>query len=531
MPGPTQNNRLFFHCGSVAGLCTNFDRNKVLKGLPSTTMYKKLQDQKISWKVYMHDLSSLLYFKDFRSFRMLSNLHLMNQFFKDSSAGKLPAFSFIEPRYFDILAWRANDQHPSHPVPYGEQLIKDIYESLRASPKWEKTALVITYDEHGGFYDHVVPPMWAPDSESPTFGPCTADGGGPKGFRYNRMGLRVPFIVVSPWTPAKLFNKLESSQKPEKTSVLEHTSVWQTLKKLFGAQGDLSIRSKWAADFANWFSLEKPRTDHPMKLPNAAAVRPNDNNQQNGLQHDFTILVSLLIGVPPPQGMPETKAGEFVISAVAKAKSILEKFQAAKDIVVNKVQQTGTQIVNGVRQTTTTVVNGVKQVGTTVTQGAKQAAQATVNSIKSAYSWLTGGFIETAAAHGIHITEDMTLEELHAAIEARNAKIVKSWQDVKGYAKAPHHRAGRAGHNTQGSLNPSDDARFAEAETDAEAKVSANMPIRAANGELIGPNAANPLFDVETYIENGPFFMPGILSAEADDQGVPDKIFDVFHDV
>ncbi len=73
VPGPTQNNRLFFHCGSVSGLCINFDRNKVLKGLGATTMYKLLEDNKISWGVYMHDLSSLLYFKDFRSKPMLSN--------------------------------------------------------------------------------------------------------------------------------------------------------------------------------------------------------------------------------------------------------------------------------------------------------------------------------------------------------------------------------------------------------------------------------------------------------------------------
>jgi len=449
----------------------------------------------------------------------MKNVHFYNKFTEQAAAGTLPAFSWIEPRYFDLLAWKANDQHPSHPVPYGEQLIKDVYESLRKGPKWSKTALVITYDEHGGFYDHVVPPLYAPDPEAAA---CTADGGGPKGFRYNRMGLRVPFIVVSPYTPAKLFNTLEPSQKPTSTSVLEHTSVWQTLKKLYGVSGDLSVRSKWAADFANWFPLTTARTDHPMTLPAVPTPKANPNNQQNGLQHDFTILLSLLIGVPPPTGMVETKAGEFVVSAIAKCKSILEKLEQAKEAVKKAAVATGTAVVN----TGKAVVNtGVK------------VAQATVNGLKATYNWLTGNFLEMSSSETITLAA--VFEKLHAEIQLRNSKgtdgrTIKHWHEVNGaYAKAaPRHRSGRAGHNSQSALQPeatADAARFAEA--DAEAKMAANMPVRAASGELIGPDAANPLFDIDTYIENGPFFMPGMLSNEAEAAGVPEKIFDVFHDV
>ena len=79
----------------------------------------------------------------------------------DAAAGKLPAYTFIEPRYFPD-AKLPNDQHPPHHVGMGEALIADVYNTLRSAPTWEKTLLVIIYDEHGGIYDHVSPPNAVP---------------------------------------------------------------------------------------------------------------------------------------------------------------------------------------------------------------------------------------------------------------------------------------------------------------------------------------------------------------------------------
>jgi phospholipase C len=77
----------------------------------------------------------------------------------------MPAFSWIEPNYFDGTHYAASDQHPDHDVSIGDQLIKDVYDAVRASPLWEKTALIITYDEHGGFFDHVSPPSPVPNPD------------------------------------------------------------------------------------------------------------------------------------------------------------------------------------------------------------------------------------------------------------------------------------------------------------------------------------------------------------------------------
>lgn len=122
----------------------------------------------------------------------------METFYDDAAKGTLPNYSFINPsesvqpelnntRSYGLM----NDQHPDHSMREGERLIKNVYESLRNGPKWNETLLIITYDEHGGFYDHVSPPQEGvpnPDGKKNFYG-----------FDFNRLGLRVPMILVSPW--------------------------------------------------------------------------------------------------------------------------------------------------------------------------------------------------------------------------------------------------------------------------------------------------------------------------------------------
>ena len=84
----------------------------------------------------------------------------MDVFYEDAAAGTLPSFSWINPRSGINVTTGvgSNDQHPDHDMSAGEQYYKDIYEALRAGPAWEETLFIVTWDEHGGFYDHVVPP-------------------------------------------------------------------------------------------------------------------------------------------------------------------------------------------------------------------------------------------------------------------------------------------------------------------------------------------------------------------------------------
>lgn len=124
----------------------------------------------------------LLHFHDF-------DLH----FKKHCAEGKLPNYVVIEQRWFDLLSIPANDDHPSHDVSVGQKFIKEVYETLRASPQWNEMLFIITYDEHGGFYDHVPTPVTGVPSPDDLVGPA------PYYFKFDRLGVRVPTILISPW--------------------------------------------------------------------------------------------------------------------------------------------------------------------------------------------------------------------------------------------------------------------------------------------------------------------------------------------
>src|SRR5262249_16070995 len=137
-------------------------------------------------------------------------------FDSDIRAGILPAYSFIEPRFFNTSANGANDQHPPHDVREGERLIASVYDSLRSvEGVWQQSLLIVTYDEHGGFYDHEPPP--------PAKNPDGRSSSTPR-FAFDRLGVRVPALLVSPWVPA---GHIEST-------LYDHTSILCFVKKHFG---------------------------------------------------------------------------------------------------------------------------------------------------------------------------------------------------------------------------------------------------------------------------------------------------------
>src|SRR5690606_25750559 len=99
-------------------------------------------------------------------------------FYEDAAAGALPNFSIVEPLY-----GLADDHPPAHPMA-GQVFVQSVAKALAQGPQWNRSLLLVYYDEHGGFYDHVPPPT-VPDDRA-------ADG-------FDRLGFRVPALVVSPW--------------------------------------------------------------------------------------------------------------------------------------------------------------------------------------------------------------------------------------------------------------------------------------------------------------------------------------------
>jgi phospholipase C len=162
--------------------------------------------------VYYGDIPQSLLLVHQLSPRNIVNYHHIPQFITDAAGdpAAFPTFSFIEPEYNPP---GQNDDHPPHDVLAGDQLIADVYNALRANERlFSESLLVVTWDEHGGFYDHVAPVgLEPPDSRKGDFG-----------FDFRRSGLRVPALLISPFSPPTVNH-----------TVFDHTSVLRFVSDLF----------------------------------------------------------------------------------------------------------------------------------------------------------------------------------------------------------------------------------------------------------------------------------------------------------
>ena len=242
VPGPTWPNRFFAHCATAGGFVDGAVRN-----YPMRTIYENLEDARINWRIYFHDFPQSLALQNQRKF-FHTKYELFGQAFaRDCKAGLLPQYSFIEPRYFNEGSARANDQHPFHGVVGGELLIAEVYEAMRSSPNWNESLLIVTWDEHGGFYDHVPPPA-APPPDPPN--PAQQ-------FDFASYGVRVPAVVISPLIPKATIER----------RLLDHTSILATAKNVFKLPSFLTKRDAAANTLEHLCWLQTPRTDAPLKLP------------------------------------------------------------------------------------------------------------------------------------------------------------------------------------------------------------------------------------------------------------------------
>ena len=256
VPSQTFCNRSFVHSATSNGLVINAPYVNWLF-TKADTIFNRIEDNRVeddpndpnlSWKVYFDklDIASLTWLiqpklKEYRK----TNFFFMERFHEDASGGNLPSYSFIEPRLFIDH----NDQHPPIADPLilssvlaGELLIKEVYEAIRDSPCWEKTLLVITYDEHGGCFDHAPPPEAVPPVAERPVGQC--------GFRFDRLGVRVPAVLISPWI----------EKGTVVNTLLDHTSIIKTVTNRWDLP-HLTERDKAATDLSEVLSLDTPRID------------------------------------------------------------------------------------------------------------------------------------------------------------------------------------------------------------------------------------------------------------------------------
>ncbi|RWW42116.1 hypothetical protein BHE74_00052355 [Ensete ventricosum] len=192
LPGPTQPNRLFVYSATSHG-ATCHDKVQLAKGYPQKTIFDSLHDDGLDFGIYYESAPATLFYRNLRKLKYVFKFHKFGTFKDHARDGKLRSLSVLEPRYFDLLGKAANDDHPSHDVANGQKMVKEVYEALRASPQWNESLFIITYDEHGGFYDHVATPTVGVPSPDGITGPA------PYLFGFDRLGVRVPTILISPW--------------------------------------------------------------------------------------------------------------------------------------------------------------------------------------------------------------------------------------------------------------------------------------------------------------------------------------------
>jgi phospholipase C len=249
-PTMTMPNRAFACAGTSQG---HLDDKTKAFSVPS--IFGLLGKHGVSWRIY-GDTRAPLTKMDFPDTIKApkANSGLLKDFHADAAAGKLPAYAFLEPSWGST----GNSQHPNYDVALGEQLILEVYRAVRSGPAWNSTLLIITYDEHGGCYDHVPPPWSAtpPDSTAGEFG-----------FDFSRFGPRVPTVLVSPFIQAG------TVFRPPGPTPLDHTSILATIEHRWSLPA-LTRRDAAAPDVSGALTLTTPRTDDPMAGVVAPAATP-----------------------------------------------------------------------------------------------------------------------------------------------------------------------------------------------------------------------------------------------------------------
>lgn len=258
VPGPTLPNRAFSIGATSLG---RVDMNPNYLALK--TIFEVLDANNVSSKIYYTDWTLGLAVS-FIAKRAKKFLFFFDDFIKDCKKNKLPSFCFVEPRYNDLSTpgefFGASDQHPDHNMRLGERVVNAVYEAITSNKQtWESTLLVITYDEHGGLYDHVPPPATVNPGDKPI--DATA-------FDFKRLGVRVPAVLVSPFIPKGTIIH---------DKVFDHTSIIATARKLFVPEWEKSFlteRDRLANTFEDCLTLASPRTDKA-KFPQPTAAPPS----------------------------------------------------------------------------------------------------------------------------------------------------------------------------------------------------------------------------------------------------------------
>jgi phospholipase C len=248
----TEPNRRFLFAGTASGTISDSGPTFSIPAA-NGTIFDRLDAARVNWLVYFGDLPSPFYFPNVRNNPQQVARCVKNPlFFEHAAAGRLPSVSVIEENF--------NYQSEENPqdVAYGESFLRRVAAACMASPQWRSIALFVTYDEHGGFYDHVPPPRAIPpDDIQPILD--AQDGTFPAG--YDRYGFRVPLTVISPWSRPHYVSR----------RVADHTSILSFIEHRWNLPA-LTRRDANAWALADMFDTRHPHFLDPPRLPPARPI-------------------------------------------------------------------------------------------------------------------------------------------------------------------------------------------------------------------------------------------------------------------
>jgi phospholipase C len=243
-------NRLYLYAGTSFGHIRNDVAHSTQK-----SVFETLDAGFVSWKIYSDQTGALSFggilFK-YVNDRKAQHVFPMSQYYADAAAGTLPNVSFVDPKFLDTPKIES-DEHPPSNVQVGQKFVADVINGLMASPNWSSSALFLTYDEHGGFYDHVAPPEAPKPDNIP---PMLQSGDTPGAF--DRYGIRVPTVVVSPFSKSHYVSHV----------VDDHTSILRFIELRFGLPA-LTNRDLNADPMLDMFDFSTPHFTSPPTLPTA----------------------------------------------------------------------------------------------------------------------------------------------------------------------------------------------------------------------------------------------------------------------
>lgn len=299
LPGPTQPNRAYALAGTSEKIKTNFSPKELVMGggWTAPTIFEFLPNN-VTWNYYSHDIAGLRFFKKYRT-KLVPQIDKIDKFFDAAQSGNLPNVSWIDPDYgIGAYPGAPNDDHPPHDMRHGQNLVGKVYNALLNSSQWSKTLLVITYDEHGGFYDHVSPRQFTPADSDPEF---------------QKYGPRVPALVVSPWVARGRAYGSQSHHLQANEVLFDHTSILRTILRRFctpagGTTPSMTPRVKAANDLGQLLTEQQPRTDFtPAQLIPNVPVEFKDLFLMDGPETELQKELQVLVGEATTNGVPPNK--------------------------------------------------------------------------------------------------------------------------------------------------------------------------------------------------------------------------------